>query len=284
MSLRCCSTSTLMDDCRYSKTRAEYGESDGPYPAVYKVLRLPTSDAIYASLCGNTATHCVFAHIRAASPNSAITEYNCHPFQFGRWLFMHNGGVAHFDKIRRALALEFSDEASAIIKGTTDSEHLAALFFTYLEEKRGAKAWEVSHPLEDVKVAAEQAVEKVIELQRRIVGNEGAGLDGSSLNLAITDGTQLLAIRFRNHATEHPPSLYYSTKAGVTLNRKYPDHPDAGVSRAGIRSKSEHGDHVIVASEPTTYKEHDWQLIQKNHCVMVDADSQLCEVPFNVAF
>lgn len=197
---------------------------------------------------------------------------------------MHNGGVAHFDQIRRALALEFSDEASAIIKGTTDSEHLAALFFTYLEAKRGAKAWETSHPIEEVKAAAEQAVAKVIETQRRILGNQGAGLDGSSLNLAITDGTQLLAIRFRNHPTEHPPSLYYSTKAGVTLNRKYPDHPDAGVNRDGMKAESEHGDHVIVASEPTTYKEHDWQLIQKNHCIMVDVNTQLQEVPFNVSF
>lgn len=197
---------------------------------------------------------------------------------------MHNGGVAHFDQIRRALALEFSDEASAIIKGTTDSEHLAALFFTYLEAKRGAKAWEASHPLEEVKAAAEQAVAKVIETQRCILGNQGAGLDGSSLNLAITDGTQLLAIRFRNHPTEHPPSLYYSTKAGVTLNRKYPDHPDAGVDRDGMKAESEHGDHVIVASEPTTYKEHDWQLIQKNHCIMVDMGTRLQEVPFNVAF
>ncbi|KAF8215556.1 hypothetical protein K438DRAFT_1954281 [Mycena galopus ATCC 62051] len=38
----------------------------------------------------------------------------------------------------------------------------------------------------------------------------------------------LLAARFSEHATEHPPSLYFTTTAGATLNRKHPDHPDAG--------------------------------------------------------
>ncbi|KZT67090.1 N-terminal nucleophile aminohydrolase [Daedalea quercina L-15889] len=268
----------------YTNVRAEYGECDGPHPALYKVLHLPLSDPVFASICANTSTHCVFAHIRAASGDTAITQYNCHPFQFGRWLFMHNGSVAHFAEIRRTLALEFSDEASALVKGTTDSERLAALFFTILEGRRGAKAWETSHPLAEVKAAMEEAITKVIEVQKRVMGSDGAGLDGSSLNLAITDGTQLLAIRFRNHATEHPPSLYYSTKAGVTLNRKYPDHPDEGVDRDGLKAESEHGEHVIVASEPSTYKEHDWRLIQKNHCIMVDVNMQLQEVPVDVAF
>ncbi|KAH9922621.1 N-terminal nucleophile aminohydrolase [Fomitopsis serialis] len=225
----------------YSKARADYGECDGPHPALYKVLRLPTTDPIFASICANTSTHCVFAHIRAASGSTAITESNCHPFQFGRWLFMHNGSVAHFAEARRELSLELSDEASAQVKGTTDSETLAALFFTFLERSGGAKAWETSQPLTVVKAALEQAIAKVIEVQKRVMAKQGKGIDASSLNLAVTDGTQLLAIRFRNHATEHPPSLYYSTKAGVTLNRKYPDHPDEGVDRDGAKPESEHG-------------------------------------------
>lgn len=34
-----------------------------------------------------------------------------HPFQWGRYLFMHNGVVAGFMKIRRALLAELSDAA-----------------------------------------------------------------------------------------------------------------------------------------------------------------------------
>ncbi|PCH40356.1 N-terminal nucleophile aminohydrolase [Wolfiporia cocos MD-104 SS10] len=266
----------------YSTARAEYGECDGPHAALYKSLRQPMTDPIFRSICANTSTPAVFAHIRAASGETAITEYNCHPFQFGRWLFMHNGTVAHFAEIKRELTALISDEALNLVKGTTDSEHLAALFFTYLEQSRGAAAWETSHPLEDVKRALEQAISKVIEVQKQVLGSAA---DASSLNCAVTDGTQLLAIRFRNHPTEHPPSLYLSTKAGVTLNRKYPGHPDGDRSSdRSVRDESEHGAHVIIASEPSTYREQDWELIGKNECIMVNADMELNYAPVDVSF
>jgi len=269
----------------YTTARAEFGESDGPYPALFKILRQPMNDPIFLSIAANTATTALFAHIRAASGGTAITEYNNHPFQFGRWCFMHNGVVAHFGEIKKVLLNEISDEALAQVRGTTDSEHLAALFFTYLEQKKGAAAWETGHPLEDVKLALEQAIAKVLEVQNKVVPPaKGVQPDASSLNVAITDGTQLLCIRFRNHPTEHPPSLYFSTKAGVTLNRKYPGHPDFEGRPQALKAEEEHGDHVIVASEPTTFKKHDWELINKNECIMVDPNMKLTRTSVNVRF
>lgn len=47
-------------------------------------------DYIYSNL--------IMAHVRAASSGHDHTERvivsneNCHPFKFGRWTFMHNGG------------------------------------------------------------------------------------------------------------------------------------------------------------------------------------------------
>jgi len=120
------------------------------------------------------------------------------------------------------------------------------------------------------------AVKTVVELQKKILGDKA---HPNSLNLAATDGTRLVAYRFRNHANEQPPSLYYSTTAGVTLNRKYPDHPD-GIELPkkleGSRlSEQEHGAHVIVASEPSTYKDEEWTLIEKNQAVLVDENGKM---------
>ena len=36
-----------------------------------------------------------------------------------------------------------------------------------------------------------------------------------------------------------------------------------------MKAAHEHGAHVIVASEPTTFKEEDWELIPKSMCFMV---------------
>ena len=38
------------------------------------------------------------------------------------------------------------------------------------------------------------------------------------------------------------------------------------------RKADDHGSHVIVASEPSTYRSKEWDLIEKNHCVLVEKD------------
>jgi glutamine amidotransferase len=186
---------------------------------------------------------------------------------------MHNGAVAHFSQIKRHVVNATSPEALDLVKGTTDSEHIGALFFTYLEEDKGADSWEHSHLLKDVKSSLEKAIAKIIEIQKQVVPADQ--LEANSLNIAITDGEQLLAVRFRNHATQHPPSLYYSTEAGVRLNRKYPGHPDMhdhDNGQTNLKEVEEHGCHVIIASEPSTYETAEWHLIEKNECIMVGRD------------
>lgn len=41
-----------------------------------------------------------------------------------------------------------------------------------------------------------------------------------------------------------------------------------------VKRPEEHGSHVIVASEPSTYKPKEWTLIEKNHCLMVEKDGK----------
>jgi glutamine amidotransferase len=62
--------------------------------------------------------------------------------------------------------------------------------------------------------------------------------------------------------------------AGTTLNRKYPDHPDGAKNPRASKPAKEHGSHIIVASEPTTYKMQDWHLVPKNHAVVVHSDGE----------
>ena len=85
----------------------------------------------------------------------------------------------------------------------------------------------------------------------------------------------------------------------MTLNRKYPDEADGaggkwgkaggemgthGVKAEGRNPRAhkgveEHGRHVIVASEPTTYKKCEWELIEKNHAIVVDGEGKVEFVP-----
>lgn len=224
---------------------------------------------------------------------------NNHPFAFGRHVIMHNGYIAAFPKIARQMANLMSADAYENIRGSTDTEHLAALYMTYLTfgsepsdpkpptgESDSApevlnEAWEKSYTPAQMLAALQNTANTIIDLQQKALGSNPPPND---LNVCVTDGKQLVAMRFRNHATEQPPSLYYSTTAGMTLNRKFPDHPDGkecpnGPAKAGKeggynpraqKDAGEHRKHVIVASEPTTYKSKEWTLIEKNQALIVD--------------
>jgi glutamine amidotransferase len=182
---------------------------------------------------------------------------------------MHNGVIASFVSIARHLVSHLSTTAYSAISGSTDSEHFAALYISYLTDSGDRSTWENLYPESAIKAAMQKAIETVISLQKEHL--DLATLEANSLNVCVTDGVKMLAIRFRNHEVEQPPSLYMSQEAGVTLNRKYPDTAEGPTKRtAEQKSAANHRKHVILASEPTTYKKDEWVLVPKNHSVIVD--------------
>ncbi|KAH6718389.1 N-terminal nucleophile aminohydrolase [Leptodontidium sp. MPI-SDFR-AT-0119] len=271
------------------------------HPALYRFIQPPLHDANFRSICANTETKVLFAHIRAAT-STAITQTNNHPFVFGIHTIMHNGYISDFTKIKRKMCESMTQEAYAHIQGGTDTEHFAALLISFLcspppndsQKLHNAteshvdiaipQSWEIYHNTTEILDALKKTIATIIAIQNELLG---AAAQPNDLNIAVTDGRSLVACRFRNHATEQPPSLYYSTTAGVTLNRQFPDHPDGGKGQNGPgrgnggedaegrnlhakRSAKEHGKHVIVASEPSTYKDKEWILIGKNRVLLVD--------------
>jgi glutamine amidotransferase len=263
----------------YTPSRSGFiTDLEGSRPVVYKNAQPPNNDANFHSICAGTATKGLFAHIRAATGTS-VAAINNHPFTFGRHTIMHNGLVSHFTDIRRPMLNLIEKSAYENIHGTTDSEHLAALYITNLTKNvgGGTASWERQYPPNEMLEALITSFHQIISLQQSTLGAQN--VQACSLNVCCTDGQQLISVRLRNHAVENPPSLYYSTTAGVTLNSKYPDHPDAGVDNPNpSKSAAEHGKHVIVASEPSTYKIEEWKVIEKNHAVLVDREGNCTEL------
>jgi len=251
---------------------------DGPRPALYKSQSPPFNDFNFRSLCYNTETNCVFAHIRATS-GSVVTQVNSHPFVFGRHTFMHNGAISNFTDIRREMMHQFSYDAYCNVFGSTDSEHAAALYMTNLTNHGDKSSWQKQYPLQEMLDAMVKTVQQIMVLQQTKLGEKMAP---NSLNFCTTDGFRMVAIRFRNHATQQPPSLYWSEFAGRTLNQKFPGDPDAPekVNEGATKGPEERiGKHTIIASEPTTYDQSEWILINKNCALTVDEFGIETEVP-----
>jgi glutamine amidotransferase len=72
-------------------------------------------------LCRHIRSHLYFAHVRAAT-GTPITRPNCHPFACGRWLFMHNGMIGNWGRLRRRVESLIPDAFYGSRIGTTDSE------------------------------------------------------------------------------------------------------------------------------------------------------------------
>jgi glutamine amidotransferase len=192
---------------------------------------------------------------------------------------MHNGVVSNFSSIRRDMTDLLSFDAYCNVLGSTDSEHAAALYMTNLTNGGGKESWEQPYPLKKMFEAMQKTVIQILQLQHDKLGDANTP---NSLNFCTTDGTKLLAIRFRNHATQQPPSLYWSEFAGRTLNTKYPGNPDGEDienMEASFEAEEKMGKHTIIASEPTTYDENEWHLITRNCALMVDEDGVEREMP-----
>lgn len=173
----------------------------------------------------------------------------------------------------------FSFDAYENVLGSTDSEHATALYITNLTNGGTEDTWQKEYPLEEMRKAMNKTVVQIMELQQKQLGDKKVP---NSLNFCTTDGKKMVAIRFRNHATQQPPSLYWSEFAGRTLNHKFPGSPDGADHKndqATLGDDDKIGKHTIIASEPTTYDEKKWHLVSANHALMVDEKGTETEVP-----
>ncbi len=105
-----------------------YGE--GPRPALFKSIEPAWNDRNLRELATQVRSGMLFAHVRA-STGTPVQRSNCHPFRQDNWLWMHNGAIADYLKIKRDLLLAVDAALYPNILGSTDSEALFYLALTF---------------------------------------------------------------------------------------------------------------------------------------------------------
>ena len=166
-----------------------YGELQ--VPGVYRELRPAWSDDNLLSICAQVKSKLFFAHVRA-STGTAISRANCHPFVNGGHMFMHNGQVGCYSRIKRRIEALIPDALYEARGGTTDSE---AIFLIAL-----ARAAETGDFV--------QAMSETLGAIKLMM--EGGGIcDPLRFTAALTDGKNLYAFRWACDAKA--PTLYWRT-------------------------------------------------------------------------
>ena len=157
-------------------------------PGIYREILPAWNDCNLKSLASQIQSHLFFAHVRA-STGTATSRSNCHPFSFENWMFMHNGQIGDYAKVRRLLEMQLDDDHFAVRDGTTDSE---LLFLLAMQE--------------DLKSCPVKAL-KVVLSRVRDAMHEKEVKTPLRFTSCLSNGDKLFG--FRCSSDNHAPSLYY---------------------------------------------------------------------------
>ncbi|CAL74778.1 Putative Glutamine amidotransferase, class-II [Bradyrhizobium sp. ORS 278] len=180
---------------------------DHPEPGLYRETRPAWSDENLRYLCRHLHSHLFFAHVRAAT-GTAVTRQNCHPFACGRWLFMHNGFVGSWNRLRRKVEAMIPDALYPSRLGTTDSE---AVFLAM-----------VGAGIDQDPIGA---TSRVIRALCQLVNEDGLR-EHLRFTSALSNGHDLYAFRFA--ANDRANSLYYREDGDqvIAVSEPYDKEPD----------------------------------------------------------
>lgn len=217
-----------------------------PHPGLFRSIRPAWNDNNLRDLAGHIESGLFLAHVRATSAAN-IQETNCHPFRYNNWLFVHNGQINAFNRIRRNLLMQVAPQYFDNIHGTTDSEIMFHLALSFGLEK-------------DVPRAIQHMVDTVEE--------EAYGEDidaGLCMTLGISDGKNIWA--FRYGSDDISPTLYLSPGVSQLLEI----NPEID---------GRFGDHAAcLVSEPIGNFSNLWEEIPPQSMVII-AGSEPEIVPF----
>ena len=202
---------SLIDQSLHSRMGVETTNGDGfgvgwyapdnSTPAVFRDTGPAWSNRNLREIADHVRSPLFFAHIRATT-GTPVQQTNCHPFRHGRWMWMHNGGITDFHRIRRDLALAVDPELFLDMEGSTDSEMMFYLALTFgLEQDPPG------------------AVARMVGMVER-TGHEHGVEFPMQMTVAVTDGQQMWAFRYSSQGASR--SLYYSTQVEA-LRALHPD-------------------------------------------------------------
>ncbi len=220
-------------------------------PHTIKGTAAAVNDGIFARVSGVVASETVLAHIRKATAGD-INTLNTHPFQFGHWVFAHNGKIRGWPEQRQTLVQLVAPNLRRYILGDTDSE---VLFFLFMSElSRRCDVHRTGTPIEVVVGALRHAIDQV-----RTICDGSNGDDPSLLTVVVTDGATMVGYR-------HGKPLLFSTFKQRCTDRD--ECPFLAPECEGPTITG-HVNHLIISSEPLQ-GDSEWLELADGEAVGVD--------------
>ncbi|KAH8120170.1 N-terminal nucleophile aminohydrolase [Phellopilus nigrolimitatus] len=237
-----------------------YDEELGSQPCIFTSVTPAWNNVNLTRLAEKIKSPLVFAHVRATTAGSLSLD-NCHPFVHGQLMWMHNGGIAEFTRIKRRLQACLPDEIYNVPNGNTDSEWAFALFLSKLPDAN-VKSFTPA-------VLKQAMLDTIISLNG--FARELDITEPSLMNFCVTDGETVVATRYISSKVDEAASLWFSS--GTTFS-EYAKGGHYKMSKADKRENI-----IMVASEPLTFEKADWMEIRTNNMIVVTPKMNLLQIP-----
>lgn len=177
-------------------------------PHLVKMDRQAKDCGIFKQVSGVVSSGTVLAHIRLSTVGGG-GPLNTHPFQYGPWVFCHNGTLRDFELNKTGLIEEIDPELKTFIFGTTDSEVLFYLFLTVLKKHNLLESFRFD--ADAVKKCIKTFVDIVVQHTGDLV-SEIRDTDKNYMTFVVTNGGFMMGfqggqpLRVSTHKTKCPES------------------------------------------------------------------------------
>src|SRR5690606_29063567 len=180
-----------------------------------------------------------------------LSTINTHPFQFGAWVFAHNGNITGFSAVRDQLALKVPPVLRRFILGNTDSEVLFYLILGKMAERHDLHR--LGFPLAAVADAVRDALAEIAALTGPFSSDNDGPPHDTYLTFVLTNGHVMLGhqggkqLYFSAHKQRCPER----DTCAFFANECERAPPERGfVSHLIFSSEPLHGDNVWIPLSP----------------------------------
>ena len=226
------------------------------YPHLYRRPSQALEDGLFRELGSVVSAYTLIGHIRKASVGE-VNLLNCHPFQFGNWLFAHNGEIAAYNDdadIRARVSALVAPRFARHLLGSTDSE---AIFYAFLS--RLLARFEDMHAPGLLFTAVADELRRTVDDVMSI--SDTAGAQQTKLTFIATNGNLMVGHRWRM-------PLFLSTYKRVCPERDTCAHYRPAMCEARVDDGVVR--HLVLTSEKVAENPNVWHEVADGETVGVD--------------
>lgn len=215
-------------------------------PHVIKSASGAVSDGLFKRVSGIVSSETVVAHVRKAT-HGTLSLINSHPFQYGAWVFAHNGDIPNFADHRHELLQAVPPVLRRFILGDTDSEVIFYLLLGHLA--RRFDLHRAGYPVQDLFGAIRDTVDEIARVTELDPYDPSNAL---YLTMLITNGhvmaghqggKELLVSTHKHHCPERDTCPSYAPECEAVTKSGF-------VSHLLLTSEVLQGDNVWRELEP----------------------------------